>query len=286
MPAGNASRSGRWLAGLAVVHPFPSALNAIVVLMLALLAGAQPVTASALAAAMLGLQFCIGATNDLLDESLDAVAKPAKPIPAGLVSRPTATAIALVSGGGGLTLAAAHGPVVFTMAALMLSAGLTYNLFLKRGPFSWLAYAVALPVLPLYAWWGAASMLPPRAELLVPLAALAGPALQLANGIVDDERDRAAGALSLAVVLGRPRALALTIILQATIHGSAWLSLTSAGGRDALALGTVALATSTAAAGLILSASRSETRRERGWQAQAVSVGLLALGWLAAAGRA
>ncbi len=285
MLAGIARRSGRWLAGLAVVHPFPSALNAIVVLMLALLAGAQLLTASTLAMAMLGLQFCIGATNDLLDESVDAVTKPAKPIPAGLVSRRTATAIALVSGGGGLMLAAAHGLVVLAMAAFMLGAGLTYNLFLKRGPFSWLAYAVALPVLPLYAWWGAVSMFPPRAELVVPLAALAGPALQLANGIVDDERDRAAGASSLAVVLGRPRALALTFILQGTIHGLAWLSLTSAAVPDVLALGTVALATSIAAAGLIMSASRSETRRERGWQAQAVSVGLLALGWLAAASR-
>ncbi len=273
-------------AGLAVVHPFPSALNAIVVLALAMLAGAQPVTAAALAVAMLGIQFCIGATNDLLDEGADAATKPEKPIPAGLVSRRTATAIALVSGGGGLALAAAHGPVVLAMAALMLGAGLAYNLFLKRGPFSWLAYAVALPVLPLYAWWGAVSTLPPRAELLVPLAALAGPALQLANGMVDDERDRASGASSLAVVLGRPRALALTVILQGTIHGAAWLSLAATFGRDALPLATVALATGTAAVGLILSASQAETRRERGWQAQAVSVGLLALGWLAAAGRA
>ena len=39
---------------------------------------------------MLGLQFCIGAVNDLLDERVDALAKPWKPIPSGLVSRRTA----------------------------------------------------------------------------------------------------------------------------------------------------------------------------------------------------
>ena len=57
--------------------------------------------AYALALAMLGLQFCIGAVNDLFDETLDAQSKPCKPIPAGHVSRRTAWAVAVVAAGEG-----------------------------------------------------------------------------------------------------------------------------------------------------------------------------------------
>jgi 4-hydroxybenzoate polyprenyltransferase len=274
----------RWPGWLAVVHPFPSALNAIVVLALALAAGGSPATAAVLALAMLGLQFSIGASNDLIDQDADALSKPHKPIPSGLVSRHAVTLMALASGGGGMALASSQGAPVVGMAAAMLGAGMAYNALLKRGPFGWVAYAVALPIVPVYAWWGAVEQLPPRPELLLPLAALAGPALQLANGLVDMERDRMAGLRSFALWLGRSRALTVVALLHAAIHGLAWLTLV-AGDPDLASLPFLLLLVAglVAAGGVALSAARAETGRERGWQAQATSVGLLALGWLIAA---
>src|SRR6478752_9461363 len=44
--------------------------------------------------AMFGAQLAIGAVNELVDADLDAVAKPDKPIPAGLVSRRGARIVA------------------------------------------------------------------------------------------------------------------------------------------------------------------------------------------------
>jgi 4-hydroxybenzoate polyprenyltransferase len=272
----------RQLRGLTVVHPFPSALNALLVLALATLAGGTPLAAAGLAAAMLLLQFTIGSINDLCDEELDAAAKPYRPIPAGLVERRTAFGIALVCAMGAMLLAAAFGLPVLAMAALMLGAGLAYDTFLKRGPWAWSAYAVAFPILPLYAWYGASGDLPPRYELVVPLAALAGPALHLANGLVDLHRDRRAGLVTPVGWLGHRRALAVMVLLLGVIYGLAWLTLAGGGGVSPAALGLLGLATALAAIGALFSASGEAALRERGWQVQAAGIVLLATGWLVA----
>jgi 4-hydroxybenzoate polyprenyltransferase len=271
----------RWRA-IAVVHPFPSALNALLVLGLALLAGGGPARSAGLAVAMLALQFSIGAANDYFDADLDARSKPGKPIAAGLLSRPAAGSVALLCAGMAMIVAGLYGPVVLLLAAAMLGAGLAYDAFLKRGPWAWAAYSVAFPLLPVYAWWGASGQLPPRPELLLPLAALAGPALQLANGVVDVESDRRAGITTLVDHLGPERALAVMGALLGVIHGLAWLTLVLAREAGAASLLFVAGASLLAALGLLLSAARRGRLRERGWQAQASAIAILALGWLSA----
>jgi 4-hydroxybenzoate polyprenyltransferase len=275
------------LAILRLVHPFPSALNAGAVLAIALVAGASLPRALHLAVVMLGLQFCIGAVNDLFDEQVDALSKPDKPIPAGRVDRRTAWAVAGVSGGGALLLAALVAPpdpVPLLMAGAMLGAGLVYDAWLKPTAFGWVCFAVAIPILPLYAWYGATGVLPPRWEILVPVAALAGLALQLANGLIDIESDRAAGLRTLAVALGRRRALAVMVVALLAIHALAWQTLAPsvepivalvAGVCGALALG-----------GVMASAQHEPFLRQVGWTAQASSIALLGVAWLigAAAG--
>lgn len=270
------------LAAIRLVHPFPSALNALLVLGLASLAGAAPPAALTLALAMLLLQFSIGAANDYFDVETDARAKPAKPIPRGLVSRRTALGLAGACGLLALGLAGSVGLAVLVLAAIMLAAGLVYDALLKPTAWGWACFAVAFPLLPVYAWWGAAGQLPPRAELLLPLAALAGPALQLANGLVDLERDRLAGLATLPVRLGRRRSLLAMGVLLCVIHGLAWLTLVAGQGGGLPSVLLVGTASLLAAVGLGLSSSLSPPRRETGWQAQAVAVALLALGWLAA----
>ena len=270
-----------------LVHPFPSALNAGAVLATALIARGTLQVATVLALAMLGLQFCIGAVNDLFDEPLDAMSKPFKPIPAGKVSRQTAWLVAAVSGGGGIGLSAAvRWPDLLpaVMALTMLGAGLAYDARLKPTSLGWVCLAIALPVLPLFAWYGATRTLPPNWQIVVPVAALAGPALQLSNGLIDLESDALAGARTIAVRLGRRRAIALMASAVFGIHALAWLTIagqatpfvpTLAGVAGALALG-----------GIVASAQAQPFLRQVGWSAQASSVAILAVAWLAGAASA
>jgi decaprenyl-phosphate phosphoribosyltransferase len=268
-----------WVSTLRLVHPFPSLVNTLLVFGLASLAGAGASRATLLAAGMLGLQFCIGTVNDLFDERIDRLAKPWKPIAASLVSRRAATGVALVTGGGGLALSVAAGPAPALMAAAMLACGLIYDARLKQTAWAWLCFSVAFAILPVYAWYGGVGTFPPRPEFLEPLAALAGPVIQLSNGLADLERDRAAGLRTLATRLGRRSTLLVVGLALATIHGLAWLTLTGGG---AAGLAPVAAASALAAIGLALSAARHPGRRELGWMVQACAVALLGLAWLAA----
>jgi 4-hydroxybenzoate polyprenyltransferase len=274
----------RYLQALALVHPFPSALNALLVLGLALLAGGEPAAGAALglAASMLGIQFSIGALNDYFDVDLDVVAKPAKPIPSGVVTRQSALAVGVACGLFGVAVAAAFGPRVLLLALAMLAAGVAYDALLKRGPFGWVCFAVAFPLLPVFAWYGATGEMPPRPELLLPLAALAGPALQLANGLVDLERDRRLGVRGLPELLGRAGSLAVLAALQLTIHAAAWLTLLSGPSAGNLSLFAVAVSGAVTLSGVVLSAGPDPEWREWGWRGQAVGLALLAIGWLAA----
>jgi len=269
---------------LRLVHPFPSALNALLVFAIATVAGGPFERCVQLALAMLGIQFCIGAVNDLFDEQLDARSKPHKPIPAGLVSRRGATIVAVVAGGGGLVLAAVVDPPDFLplfLLVVMLGAGLVYDAYLKPTPFGWACFSVAFPLLPIYAWSGAVTALPPRWEILLPVAALAGLALSLSNGLIDLDTDSDAGAQTLAVRLGRRRTLLVVGVALLLIHGLAWLTLPPSvpdavpilsGVAGALALG-----------GVVASAQTERIVREIGWTAQTISIAVLALSWLVAA---
>lgn len=266
----------RPLSALRLVHPFPSLLNSALVFGLALLAGGGIEMSALLAAGMLGLQFCIGTVNDLFDEGMDREAKPWKPIAAGIVSRSAATAVALVAGGGGLALASlAAGLPSLAMAAAMLACGLVYDAWLKPTAWAWLCFSVAFAILPVYAWHGATGQLPPRPEFLLPLAALAGPLIQLSNGLADAERDAAAGIRTLTTRLGRRGSLLVIAALLVVIHALAWLTVAQIWN-----LAVIAGASGLALAGLLLSASHQPARREIGWMVQAVAIALLALAWV------
>jgi 4-hydroxybenzoate polyprenyltransferase len=268
------------VARVRLVHPYPSFVNAALVFGLAGAAGGEPLRTAQLALAMLGLQFCIGVVNDLVDQPIDAVAKRWKPLAAGLVSRRTATAIALAAGGGGLLLAAQVSPAVLAMYLAMLGCGLGYDFWLKPTAWAWLCFSIAFAILPVYAWYGAVGDLPPRTEFVLLLAALAGPIILLSNGLADLERDRASGVATLPARLGDRRSLVVIAILLAMLHGLAWLTLPM---DSAYSLALVAASSLTAASGFALLAIGSPALREVGWMLQAGSLALLGLGWLTAA---
>jgi len=267
-----------------LVHPFPSLLDGAVVVLIALVAGGAPRTALLLGMSMTLIQFGIGALNDIMDARRDAVAKPDKPIPAGLVSLPDARMIAAAAASIGLVMSAAGGLALVCLAALCLAIGIWYDVRAKGTTLSWLPLAVGIPLLPVFGWLGATGELPGIFLVLVPAAANAGTALAIANSIVDVELDEASGVESIATALGVRRAAWLALALQGVV---AVLAVSTA-----LVVGTPAgwLAAVVAAsllpliggAGGVLAATRDPAWRELAWDIQAVGAGLLAVAWLGA----
>lgn len=255
--------------------------------MLALLAGGSPATAAVLGGAMVGLQVSIGALNDLVDVELDRGRKPGKPIPAGLVGRRAAAIVVAAGLAIGLSLSATAGWATLLVAVVGVAVGYAYDLRLKRTVWAWLPFAIGLPLLPVFSWVGATGGIPAAFGLLVPLAVVAGAALALLNGIVDVDRDRAAGVATPAVRLGRERARRLAAVLLGVVAVGALASLAIVGA-IAAAWGVCLAGVSLVAVGLVLAGSTAASRRERGWEASAVGLSLIAAGWVvgfAVAGR-
>jgi 4-hydroxybenzoate polyprenyltransferase len=269
-----------WLTGvIRLVHPFPSILDGVVSAAVALLAGGTPGVALRLGLAMTALQFGIGATNDLVDAPRDAGHKPGKPIPAGIVGRRTGGALALAAFGSGLALSLASGLPTVALAAVVIGIGLIYDFRLKGTAWSWLPFAVGIPILPVFGWLGAAGTVPATFALLVPVAVAAGAALAIANALADVERDRAAGTRSIATVLGPARAWALQAGFIVAILAIAVVSTAVLGGsRGGVML--VAVASFLPIAGLALGQGGGAGLRERAWQLEAIGMAAVGVAWI------
>ncbi|MBI3749047.1 MAG: UbiA prenyltransferase family protein [Chloroflexi bacterium] len=262
-----------------LVHPFPILLDGIASGAFALLAGGDGGVVVRLGVAMLALQASIGVVNDVVDAPDDAVSKPDKPIPAGRVPPRVARAVAIGSAGLGLLLAALSGPWLLFLAAFGLAIGYGYDLVAKGTPWSWVPFAIGIPLLPVFGWYGAAGSLPTLFALLVPLAIVAGAELAIANAIADTSRDRTAGVGSVAIRLGPRRAWAIGAALQVAVGivalGSAWVA-----GAGAQALAAILASFGLVVAGLCLGRSASPILLERAWEVQAVGIAVLAVSWL------
>ena len=233
---------------------------------------------------MLLLQAAIGALNDLHDRPADRLARPDKPIPAGLVAPRSALWLAGLAGPVGLALAAVS-PFSLAIAVVGLADGLAYDLRLKGTALSWLPFALGLPLLLLFAA-STAPCLPPSIASVLPLAVLAGASLALANALADRPRDAAAGVRSTATALGDAATWRLdaglsltTLVVAAVLFG-----VLRGGPPDAAGVGGLAAAAALQVAGLGLLRSRAGRRPELGWEVQAIGFAVLALVWLVGAG--
>jgi 4-hydroxybenzoate polyprenyltransferase len=236
--------------------------------------------AGRLGLSMLCLQLSIGALNDVVDARWDAGRKPGKPIAEGRVSGAAGLVVWAAALVVGLALSAPSGAATLAVAAAGATCGYAYDVRLSRTALSWLPLAIGLPLLPIHALLGATGQIPPGAPALLPIGVLAGIGLALANGMVDAERDAAAGAPTIVVVVGRGRAW--------------WLHLAALGAAIAVALGLlpatraplvgVGLAGGAAllALGAMLSRSPTVATRERGWEAEAIGVAVLGAAWVGA----
>lgn len=247
---------------------------------MAILAGADAMTALRLGLAMTALQASIGALNDIVDAPRDRGIKPGKPIPADLVSVRLAWALVVAGAGLGLGLSAPSGAATVGLAVVVLAIGYGYDLRFKGTSWSWLPFAIGIPLLPVYGWLGTTGKLPGSFAILLPVAVIAGAALAIANARADAERDAAAGVESIATRLGPERAWAVNAVLLAVVVGLAFATLLARAAPPAALLGAIG-AGLTVGLGVLLGRRADSARRERAWELEAVGVALLAAAWLA-----
>ncbi len=209
---------------LLLCHPLPVLFHIIAVTVFALLAAWPHPVWSVVALVIAGhtaMQLAIAVLNDYYDRRLDVLSKRNKPIARGLVLPREA----LIFGIGLIIimflLLLPLNPLALLFSLLYLACGLAYNLGLKSTPFSGLVFALAIPLIPVYAFVGVGRIIP-VIFWFIPVAALLGVALNLANSLSDIEEDAANNARTLAVMLGERGTLAtcpLLIILALLLIG-------------------------------------------------------------------
>ncbi|GAC1633658.1 MAG: hypothetical protein NVS4B11_35100 [Ktedonobacteraceae bacterium] len=185
-------------------HPIPVLFHAIAVMVFALVAAWPYFNWSVIAlvvAAHVAMQLSIAILNDYCDRRLDTLGRKHKPIPLGLVYPREALIVGLLFIVVMLLLLLPLNPLALLVSCLYLALGQGYNLGLKSTPLSGVVFALAIPLIPLYAFLGVGHVLP-VILWLVPIAALLGIVLNLANSLSDIEEDAVNGARTLAVVLG------------------------------------------------------------------------------------
>lgn len=196
-------------------HPGPVMLNVIAVTAFALLATRPYIYWKILVLAVtahLAMQLSIAIFNDYCDRQRDVLSKKNKPIVRGLVSPREALVATFLSILIMLILLIPLNRLALVISLLYLACGQSYNLGLKTTPIGGVVFALAIPLIPAYAFV-AMNRFVPWVLWQIPIAALLGLALHLANTLPDTEQDQANQVRNLVVVLGRKRAIAAISLL-------------------------------------------------------------------------
>ena len=198
-------------------HPLPVLFHIVAVTLFALLAAwSHPIwrVIALVIAAHTAMQLAVAVLNDYYDRRLDILSKRNKPIARGLVRPREALIFGLCLILIMFLLLLPLNPLALLFSLLYLACGLAYNLGLKSTPFSGVVFALAIPLIPVYAFVGVGRIIP-VVFWFIPVAALLGVALNLANSLSDIEEDKAHNARTLAVLLGARGTLAACPILIA-----------------------------------------------------------------------
>src|SRR2546430_6864950 len=184
-------------------HPIPVLFHIIAITIFTLLAAWPHFIWSIIVlviAAHAAMQVSIAMINDFCDRRMDAQGKPEKPIPRGLILPSEALIAGLLMIAIMFVLLIQLPLLSLVISLCYLALGQAYNLGLKSTPLSGIAFALAMPLIPLYAFAAVGRALPFLFWLL-PVGCLLGVALNLANSLPDIPGDAARGARTLAVAL-------------------------------------------------------------------------------------
>jgi 4-hydroxybenzoate polyprenyltransferase len=208
---GNKRRPSDVLRGFFwLCHPGPMIFNVTAVIAFALLASWPdvPWKVIALAAsAHLAMQLSIAILNDYCDRDRDVLSKKNKPIVRGFVRPQEALVTSILLMAAMLILLIPLNRSALLISLIYLAFGQSYNLGLKTTPAGAVVFALALPLIPVYAFV-AVSRFVPLVLWQISISVLLGLALHLANTLPDIEQDTANHVHNLAVILGRQRTFA------------------------------------------------------------------------------
>jgi 4-hydroxybenzoate polyprenyltransferase len=187
---------------LLACHPGPSAVVTVVVLVLGVTLGYEPLRLILLGGAVLTGQLSIGWSNDWIDAKRDiAVHRTDKPVARGDVTPATVRIASFVALAATVVLSAFLGPVAAAAQLTGVAAGWAYNVGLKSTPLSIVPYAVCFGLLPAVATFG---QLHPRAPApwVLAVGALLGIAAHFTNVLPDLDDDRRTGIRGLPHIVG------------------------------------------------------------------------------------
>lgn len=195
-----------------LVHPFPSFVVALLTAALVPIATGEAsfALAAQLGVGMLLFQFAIGAANDIADVELDRAQKPWKPLARGAVSSRDARTLAAACAGFGLLITSALDLGPWLIGVGGLACGLVYDLSLKRTPFAFVPFCIAVPLIPVWVW-AAADEWDPLLWWALPAGFFLGFAIYLVNQAPGAAREREAGVEGLAQILGQRASVLLGV---------------------------------------------------------------------------
>jgi 4-hydroxybenzoate polyprenyltransferase len=207
-------RAGDRLLGyLQVTHPLPSAMYVVGTALLSAVAATathRTLDGGALAKALIGVgaaQVAVGSFNDYRDRALDAASnRLEKPLVRRAITPNEVVVLGLVASVIVLVAFATLGPQALALGILIEGLGLAYDFRFKGTPWSAVLFAVYFPLFPLLAWvvfgrWQ------PFLPWLLPIGAVLGIAMNVANTLPDLDADRKAGMRGLPHLLGLRRGL-------------------------------------------------------------------------------
>ncbi|MFD6985626.1 UbiA family prenyltransferase [Streptomyces sp. NPDC059956] len=226
-PAGSATarRFARvgFLGVLKASHPVPGAAVTLLTALLAAAFGLGPVAGTTAVAAVAAGQLSIGWCNDRLDMRRDVAAgRLDKPLATGEARPGAVTAAACAALLACVPLSLACGARAGWVHIGCVAAAWSYNLWLKRTPASWLPYAVAFGLLPVFLTLTLTLTSPSASPSpsagwppvwLTAAAALLGTSAHFANALPDIDEDIAGGVLGLPQRLGRRASIATATAL-------------------------------------------------------------------------
>jgi 4-hydroxybenzoate polyprenyltransferase len=178
---------------LLACHPGPSVVVTVVVLVLGVTLGYEPLRLILLGGAVLTGQLSIGWSNDWIDAKRDAAVHRAdKPVARGDVAPGTVRTASFVALSATVVLSAFLGPVAAAAQLAGVAAGWAYNVGVKNTPLSMVPYVVCFGLLPAVATFG---QLHPQAAApwVLAVGALLGIAAHFTNVLPDLDDDRRTG---------------------------------------------------------------------------------------------
>jgi 4-hydroxybenzoate polyprenyltransferase len=263
-------------AAVRVVHPAPTlavtTLSAALAFILVVEGGeaVNPTVIALLAASVFGSQVFTGATNDLTDQTRDAILRPDKPLPTGDLSASAALWIAAAGLAVQVVTSGRLGTLPLILGLVATASALAYNLWLSRTPLSVVPYLVSFGILPL--WIAAGVGVPldrvaPAVLLVAPFAAAA----HLANTLRDFDTDAQLGSRCLAQVLGQRTAQRVAVALAIAVAVGVGLSFALADRLEAasIVLGILGL----------LAILRGTASADRLWQGILAAAVLWTIAW-------